>query len=148
VRKSGHAATEQPLHATTVAIGGRAVLITGVSGAGKSDLALRLIDRGAVLVADDRTLLAARGGRLFASPPATIAGRIEVRGIGILALPHAAEVPVALVVDLDSAPERLPETRVKTLLGLDIPLIALDARENSAAIKVELALSRRPMALD
>lgn len=140
-----HAAT---LHATAVSVAGRAVLLTGASGAGKSDLALRLIDRGAVLVADDRTVLAARNGRLFASPPATIAGRIEVRGIGIVTLPHAADVPVALVVDLDAAPERLPEARVRTLNGIDIPLIALDARENSAAIKVELALSGCPIALD
>ena len=143
--ESSHVET---LHATTVAIGGRGVLITGASGAGKSDLALRLIDRGAVLVSDDRTVLAAREARLFASPPTTIAGRIEVRGVGIVPFPYTTDVAVALVVDLDSVPERLPEARVKTLYGIDIPLIAIDPRGNSAAIKVELALSGGPIALD
>ena len=67
------------LHVSSVAIGGRAVLIAGASGHGKSDLALRLIDRGAKLISDDYTIVEAKDGRLWASPPATIAGKIEVR---------------------------------------------------------------------
>lgn len=133
----------ETLHFTTVAIGGRAVLIGGVSGAGKSDLALRLIDRGAVLVSDDRTMLDLRDGILVASAPETIAGQIEVRGLGILDMPHLAEAPVALVVTLDLSPERMPSpARARHIAGLDIPEAVIDARSASAAIKVELALRR------
>lgn len=136
------------IHATAVAIGGRAVLLTGASGAGKSDLALRLIDRGAVLVADDQVELNARGGRLLASSPTTIAGQIEVRGVGIVAMPFDADVPVALVIDLDSRPERLPEPGARTLAGIAVPLAALDPYAASAPIKVELLLSRYGTILD
>jgi len=86
------------LHATTVAIDGLAVLIEGRSGSGKSDLALRLIDRGATLVSDDQTLVMRAGKMLRARAPATIAGRLEVRGIGILGFAHVDDVPVGLLV--------------------------------------------------
>ncbi len=128
------------LHATCVAIGGRAVLIVGPSGAGKSDLALRLIDRGAVLVADDQVELRAQGGQLLAAAPPTIAGRMEVRGIGIIAMAHDSPMPVALLIDLAQAPDRLPERRAVTFAGVEVPVVALDPFEASAAIKVELAL--------
>lgn len=129
------------VHASCVAIDGRAVLIGGASGHGKSDLALRLIDRGARLVADDQTLLEPSGGRLLASAPPTIAGRIEVRGVGILAMEAVRDVPVALFVDLDAPPERLPEGAGKRVLaGIAIPSIALSALEASAPIKLEAAL--------
>jgi serine kinase of HPr protein (carbohydrate metabolism regulator) len=129
------------LHATTVSIKGRAVLIEGVSGAGKSDLALRLVDRGAILVSDDYSHVQRRDGRIIASPPATIAGKIEVRGLGIIDMPHAVEAPVALIVILGEPAARLPEPgEARSLLGLDIPLLALDGREASAPIKVEMAL--------
>jgi serine kinase of HPr protein (carbohydrate metabolism regulator) len=124
-----------------VAIDGRAVLIEGESGAGKSDLALRLIDRGAALVSDDYTLLQRNGTGLVACPPETIAGKIEVRGLGILPLPHLDRAPVALLVRLDEAPERLPLTEdVRRIAGIDIREVAIDGRSASAAIKVELAL--------
>jgi len=122
---------------------GRAVLITGQSGAGKSDLALRLIDRGAVLIADDCTVLRREGGDLFASAPANIAGRIEVRGIGIVASPHVDGVPVRLIVDLDQAVERLPEPGiVREIAGIGIATTSLAGFEASAPIKVKLALDR------
>jgi serine kinase of HPr protein (carbohydrate metabolism regulator) len=124
-----------------IAVDGRAVLIEGESGVGKSDLALRLIDRGAVLVSDDYTLLRRSGSELIASPPETIVGKIEVRGLGILALPHLDHAPVALLIRLDEAPERLPLTDdVRRIAGVDIREVAIDARSASAAIKVELAL--------
>lgn len=133
----------ETLHFTCVAIGGRGVLIGGPSGAGKSDLALRLIDRGAVLVSDDYTVLEPRGGMLVAGAPPTIAGRIEVRGLGILAMPCVAQVPVTLVVTLDPAPERIPSAAAaRRIAGLDIREVVIDARSASAAIKVELALRR------
>ena len=129
------------LHATCIAIGGRGVLLTGPSGSGKSDLGLRLIDRGAELVADDGTIVEAREGRLIASCGPNIAGRIEARGIGILALPHRAEITVALAIELDRAPERLPETHSHAIEGVTIPVIALDPFEASAPFKVEQALA-------
>ena len=135
--------SSETLHATTVAIGGRGVMIEGVSGVGKSDLAIRLIDRGAVLVSDDYSFFQRRDGRVVASAPATIAGKIEVRGLGIVDMPHIDEAPIAMIVMLGEPAARLPEPgQARKLLGLDMPLLALDGHESSAAIKVELALAR------
>jgi serine kinase of HPr protein (carbohydrate metabolism regulator) len=130
----------ETIHASTVAIDGHAVLLEGPSGAGKSDLALRLIDRGAVLVSDDYTLLNRSDGLLLASAPATIAGQIEVRGVGILPLSHAGPISVAMIVRLARDVERLPEPVTRLIAGVSIPEIAIDPREHSAPIKVELAL--------
>lgn len=132
----------QIVHASTVEIGGHAVMIRGASGAGKSDLALRLIDCGANLVADDQTALVAENGRLFASAPAAIAGLMEVRGIGILRLAHRDRVPVALVVDLeaDVEIERLPEPEAAVFLGMSVPMVRISGFEASAAAKVRLAM--------
>lgn len=139
--------SSETLHATTVAIGGHAVLIEGPSGAGKSDLALRLIDRGATLVSDDYTLCVRVGSALHARPPATaIEGWIEVRGFGIAALPFVADIPVALLVRLDPAPERMPERRLRTIAGVAIRQIVLDPRPASAPIVLELALRQEPVA--
>lgn len=135
--------SSETLHASCVAIDGRAVLIEGRSGSGKSDLALRLIDRGAKLVSDDYTVLVRERDRLLAQPPATIAGKIEVRGIGIVDMPHGERVPVALVVCLSDQVERMPEEgEIRTIAGVVVPMITLNAREASAAIKVGLALAR------
>ncbi len=134
------------LHATTVSVNCRAVLIEGPSGSGKSDLALRLIDRGAKLVTDDRTLVVRTPAGLVARPPQTIPaslqGRMEVRGIGIAALPHEAEAPVALIVRLEPEPPRLPERRRRMIAGVDVRVIALDPHPASTPIKVELALEQ------
>ncbi|MEN2784862.1 HPr kinase/phosphatase C-terminal domain-containing protein [Sphingomonas qilianensis] len=132
----------ETLHASTVAIGGRAVLIEGRSGAGKSDLALRLIDRGARLISDDYTVVARDGDRLLASAPATIRGQMEVRGLGIIAVDTLAVAPIALLVRLDDVVERLPEHAERVVGGLRIPLVTLNGLEASAPIKVELALAR------
>lgn len=128
------------VHATSVVIAGRAVLIEGPSGSGKSDLALRLIDRGAYLLSDDYTELTAGDGGLMASAPATIAGRIEVRGIGIVRVPAAAPAPVALLVRSGS-PERMPEPATCAMVGFAIPMMTLSLLEPSAPLKVELALA-------
>jgi serine kinase of HPr protein (carbohydrate metabolism regulator) len=128
------------VHASCVAVEGRAVLIGGASGRGKSDLAFRLIDRGARLVSDDCTLVTPAEGRLTAAAPATISGRIELRGVGILSLEPVSGVPVCLYVDLDRAPERLPEPATRILAGVPLPDIALAALEASAPLKLEAAL--------
>ena len=134
--------SSETLHASCVAIGGRAVLIEGPSGAGKSDLALRLIDRGALLVSDDYTLVRRKGAGLVASAPATIAGKIEVRGIGIVDMPQRDGLPVALLVGLGGPVDRLPaDGMTRTIAGIALPCVALAGLEASAPIKVELALA-------
>ena len=129
------------VHATCVEIGGVGVLIRGAPGAGKSDLALRLIDGGARLVSDDYTDLAIVGGRLVARAPPPIAGRLEVRGLGVVEAPSVAEAPVGLVVDLvaASAVARLPDARMYDYLGIDVPLLSVAPFETSAAAKLRLA---------
>jgi serine kinase of HPr protein (carbohydrate metabolism regulator) len=138
----------ETLHSSTVALEGRAVLITGRSGSGKSDLALRLIDRGFALVSDDQTIVKREGDRLLACAPAQIAGKLEVRGIGIIEMERIQEVPVALLVELTGDIERLPdEGRVRPVLGIDLPLVSIDAFAASAPAKVALALDRLGLAL-
>lgn len=133
--------SSETLHASCVAIGGRAVLIEGLSGSGKSDLALRLIDRGGVLVSDDYTIVKRVGGALVATAPANICGLIEVRGIGLIPMPFESDVPVALAVTLSDSVERLPEAgQVRKVAGVDVPVLALFGPEASAPVKIELAL--------
>jgi serine kinase of HPr protein (carbohydrate metabolism regulator) len=136
------------VHATTVAIDGRGVLIRGASGSGKSDLALRLIDRGAELVSDDQTVVERVGDVLVASAPKTILGKLEVREVGVLELPSRAEAPVALCVSLEPPFERTPSARSTVLAGVALREIALDPRPASAAIKVELALRNSQMVVE
>lgn len=135
--------SSEMLHATSVAIDGRAILIEGVSGVGKSDLALRLIDRGATLVSDDRTLVVRHNAVLVARAPDTIRGKIEVRGLGILTLPAVTDVTVALIVRLGVTPERMPDRRQRRLAGVVVPEFAFDAFHASTPIKIEWAL-RQP----
>ena len=133
----------EKVHASTVAKDGRAVLLTGPSGAGKSDLALRLLDRGFTLVSDDQTIVRREGERLIASAPPTIAGKLEIRGIGIVEMQTASDVPVSLLVELTSEIQRLPDdSRERPILGISLPLISIDALAASAPAKVALALDR------
>jgi serine kinase of HPr protein (carbohydrate metabolism regulator) len=133
----------ETVHASTVAIDGRAVLITGPSGSGKSDLALRLLDRGFTLVSDDQTLIKRDGERLLASAPANISGKLEIRGVGIVEMDSVSDIPVALIVELTSDIQRLPDdARERPLLGVSLPLISIDALTASAPSKVALALDR------
>ena len=135
--------SSETFHASTVALDGRAVLIMGPSGSGKSDLALRLLDRGFVLVSDDQTIVKKQGGKLIASSPLTIRGKLEIRGVGIVDMESTDNVPVALAVELTSDISRLPDdSRERPILGLGVPLISVDAMTASAASKVALALDR------
>lgn len=123
------------------------MLLRGPSGSGKSDLAMRLIETGGRLVADDQTELTRQGKAVIASPPARIAGLIEARGVGIVKLGRdqlVKRASVALLVDL-AHPEqitRLPEPARENMLGIDLPVLALAPFEASACAKLRLALAR------
>jgi serine kinase of HPr protein (carbohydrate metabolism regulator) len=140
--------SSETIHASCVAIGRddsdrRAVLIVGRSGAGKSDLALRLIDRGGVLIADDYVMVRRNNAALLAFAPPNIAGRIEVRGLGIVDMPHVEAIPVALLIEVDQPVPRMPDEPLprRRLAGVEIPMIALAPFEPSAAIKAEHAVA-------
>ncbi len=137
---SGAAARSETLHGTAVAIGGAGVLLLGEPGSGKSDLALRLIDRGALLIADDRVLLCVDGDTIRLSDTGNMTGRMEIRGTGICDMPHTADAPFRLAVLCDAAPERLPAPEHRTWLGIAIPALRLSPFEASAPVKLEWAL--------
>ncbi len=134
------------IHATAVALpvegGWAGVLLRGPSGSGKSDLALRLIDAGARLVADDQTELCAENGALTLRAPARLAGRLEVRGLGLVAVPSLDQAPLVLVADL--APpadiDRLPLPQTVSLAGVDVAMVRLAPFEASATAKLRLAV--------
>ncbi len=130
------------VHGTCVAIAGSGVLIRGPSGAGKSDLALRLIDAGATLVADDYCEAEVRDDALFLCVPAATAGKMEVRGFGIVRLAHLPSIKLALVVDIvpEREIERLPETTTAEIDGIRTAWMNVDAATPSAAAKVRLAV--------
>lgn len=141
-------ARTETIHASAVAVEGRGILIRGASGSGKSSLVLGLIDRdpgSTRLVADDRVALDVDGGRLVASAPEAIAGKLEVRGIGIVEIPHLAACPVALVVDIRPLTEcdRMPAAaaRTTTLLGIALPRLDLPAGAVDGPARVRFALA-------
>lgn len=134
------------LHASCVALGGRGVLLRGRPGSGKSDLALRLIDGGGSLVADDQVVIERRGQKLIARAPAVLQGMIEVRGVGILRL-DATDAVLDLVVDLAGAAlERLPEPAICRLLEVPLRNLRLDPRLPSAAAAIRVALDAERVA--
>jgi serine kinase of HPr protein (carbohydrate metabolism regulator) len=145
---AGPRLSAETLHASTVAIDGRAVLISGPSGSGKSDLALRMLDRGFTLVSDDQTIIKKDGDRLLASAPPTIAGKLEIRGLGIVEVERVDNVPITLLVELTSDIQRLPDdSRERPILGVPLPLVTIDAMTASAPSKVAIALDRMGLKL-
>lgn len=141
------------VHGTCVALGRAAALLRGPSGSGKSDLALRylfLARRGPAaleapsLVADDQVRLVRDGARIVASPPESIRGKMEIRGVGIVEFKAVAEAELVLIVDLVAAPEveRLPEPAVADLMGVKLPAMRIMPWEASAPIKLAIALAR------
>ncbi|MCZ4281367.1 HPr kinase/phosphatase C-terminal domain-containing protein [Kiloniella laminariae] len=152
-------APQQLIHATCLAfeavgdVAGQkiGVLLCGPSGSGKSDLALRALHEGcAMLVSDDQTSLLVRDEQLLASPPLTIAGRLEVRGLGLVSFPFCKEIPVKLVVDLvpQGGVERLPEPAWIDILGISLPKMSLYSFEASALAKLVLAMTRPDSDID
>lgn len=130
------------VHATCIAFDGRAVLLRGPSGSGKSDLALRAIAEGAQLIADDQVVLARSGEHVIASAPSALCGMIEIRGLGIMRVEAATEAEIALVADLVGAAsiDRLPDRRDCELLGIGLPWLALAPFQSSAVAKLRFAL--------
>ncbi len=149
------AATEIVVHGTAIALGGRTALLRGASGSGKSDLALRavatpascLVESSFELVADDQVVIRAAEDGLTVSPPDRLRGLIEVRGLGIFAVPHRAHAHLSLLVDL-AAPDqvdRLPDPwPTDDLLGVSLPVLRLAPFEAAAPLKLALALTREP----
>ena len=124
-------------HASGISIDGKGVIICGPSGSGKSDMALRLIDRGAALVSDDSVMLTVHNDRV------QIRGKIELRSLGIFELPCVRHIPLYLKIDLDPEPERFPfDRQIETISGVQVHRISLNPWEQSAPIKVEMALAR------
>ena len=142
-------AVPHALHqASVVAIDGRAVMIEGPPGSGKSTLALALIDRGATLIGDDGVRIERHGETLMACPPPNIAGKIELRGIGIATLESAPPAPLALILALcdqgDRLPEQLPQ---REILGLGIPVLPFIPGTIAPAVRAEWALAMHGLAL-
>lgn len=124
---------------TCVAVGGRGLLLEGPPGCGKSSLALALIDRGAALVGDDGVGLERQGALLWAHPPPHIAGKLEIRGVGIIAI-AAASAPLALVLSLGGGGARLPTPAMREIEGVCLPSLAFDAASLAAPLRAEWAL--------
>jgi serine kinase of HPr protein (carbohydrate metabolism regulator) len=134
---------QQMIHATAVAINNQGIIIVGPSGSGKSDLAIRLIDRGARLVSDDQVLTSRQEDFVILNAPASIAGKIELYSVGIFDIPFVSDVRLDMIVQLTDDAERYPmDVQLELLLGMHISSIKLDGRTSSAPIKVEMALQK------
>ena len=137
-----------PLALTAVAIGAAALLIDGPPGSGKSSLALALIDRGARLIGDDGVVLAARDGRLRASPAPATRGLLEVRNVGLIHLPAAEDVGVALLVRLSTAAPRFIESAASEMVaGIVLPVVELWPESPVLALRAEWALRKYGLAI-
>jgi serine kinase of HPr protein (carbohydrate metabolism regulator) len=136
--------SSEAIQAACVAVDGRGVLIECRESDARVDLALRMIDRGAVLVADGQTVCLRQDKQLLASAPAGTSGRIEVRGLGIVEIHHAERVPVALLIVLLDAGPRFPDDkRTRTIAGVEVPVLALSAGDHAGPIKAELWLKQK-----
>ncbi|WP_416896686.1 MAG: HPr kinase/phosphorylase [Minwuia sp.] len=141
---SRNAEAAGPLHANAVQVAGQGLLIRGPAGSGKSDLTLRLVEAGALLVADDRTEVRVEGERLVARAPSVLRELIEVRGLGVIRLPAErclAECRLSAVVDLVGDPtsiQRMPRIDESAIEGVRLPLLEFWPFEASAAVKLRM----------
>lgn len=132
------------LRGSSVAVGGKGVLITGLAGAGKSSLALDLMALGGGLISDDWTIVTIASGQLLADAPDALRGRIEARGIGILAAQPAGPTPLSLVVELtDLRDARLPPLRHIEIAGFSLPLVKGPYRPHLGAALRQLLIGGR-----
>ncbi len=130
-------------HGTAVARGANGLLLLGESGSGKSDLALRMMDRGWILVGDDQLELSEQGGAIVVSAIAALAGKLEVAGLGIISVPHQPSCSLKLIVDLCADYPRFPfDAGLVSVSNYKVPLVALPAFEISSALRAELAFER------
>ena len=130
------------VHSTSVVLDDNGILITGDSGSGKSDLALRLIDNGATLISDDVTICKKQINHIFLSSPRETKGLLEVREVGIITVPFVEQIKLRMVVKLiNKELERLPKKRIYKLLGVDIPLLTINGLNSSSVIKVKVKLN-------
>ena len=129
-------------YATAVTYCGFGILIRGPSGSGKSDLALRLIDDGAGLVADDQVIIKAVGQELYLSPPDSLSGLIEVRGIGVIKIEYVRDIRLRLVVELDPSNEiqRTPIIKEELIKKIPVPVVNMHAFESSVLVKIKIIL--------
>lgn len=133
--------------ASAVAIDGRALILEGEPGVGKSSLALALIDRGAALIGDDGVTLAREGERLIASPAPNIEGLLEVRGVGLIRVPSVARVPVCLILALGEEGERLPDALpMRDILGVAVPVLPFIPGAIAPAQRAQMALAKHGLA--
>jgi HPr kinase/phosphorylase len=129
-------------YATAVTYCGFGILIRGPSGSGKSDLALRLIDDGAGLVADDQVVIKAVGQELYLSPPDSLSGLIEVRGVGVIKIEYVSDIRLCLIVELDPRNEiqRIPKIKEELIKKIPVPVINMYAFESSVLAKIKIIL--------
>ena len=129
-------------YATAVTYCGFGVLIRGPSGSGKSDLALRLIDDGAGLIADDQVVIKSVGQKLFLSPPDSLPGLIEVRGIGVIKIAYVRDIRLCLIIELDPSNEiqRIPTIEEELIKNIPVPVISMDVFESSVLAKIKIIL--------
>ncbi|MEM7665789.1 MAG: HPr kinase/phosphatase C-terminal domain-containing protein [Pseudomonadota bacterium] len=137
------------LQTSAVAIDGRALMIEGEPGSGKSSLALALIDRGATLIGDDGIEVRRDGNRVLACPPPNIAGLVEIRNVGLVEFEIAPPTPIALILTLSEEAERLPETASpRRILGLEIPQLAFAPGSIAPTPRAEWALRQHGLSFD
>ena len=129
-------------NATSVVIDSFGLMISGLSGIGKSDLALRLIDSGATLISDDITICKRVNNKVYLFPPNKTKGLLEVREIGIINVPYVENINLVMIIDLlKKNNERIPEKKVRKILGLNFPVLSLDGKTPSSVIKVKVKLN-------
>ncbi len=137
----------QNRHCTVVSINGFGILIEGQSGSGKTSLALGLLERAearslpATFVTDDQAFLESRSGKLIAKAPDEIAGKVEIRGFGILNMPHSDEAPIHLVVKLvpDDTIKRMPDRKTTSLCGMEIPSLDVPIMHEQQSVRIIFA---------
>ncbi len=134
--------TNTPVHATTVSLDGKGVLIRGASGSGKTSLALSLMEKGAQLVADDYTHLEASGGRVMATAPSNIKGKIEVRGFGLITTAYVDHAAIALIIDIVPHADvpRMPDEASDMLCSITTPRLFLGVHDVAASGKIHAVL--------